>query len=93
MDMVRGLRHLHSQMQKRDLEELTMRLSTVIPLLLSVLLVLVLSLVAWGVVRLRRRAVGDTPWDAESGLLLGLLLLGVFALGVFLTYVLLGLGA
>jgi hypothetical protein len=81
------------QTQKRDPEELTMKLSTAIPLLLSVLLGLVLSLVVWGVVRLRRRTVGDRSWDAESGLLLGLLLLGVFALGVFLTYVLLGLGA
>jgi hypothetical protein len=70
-----------------------MKLSTTIPLLLSVLLGLMLGLVAWGVVRLRRRGVENRAWDTESGLLLGLLLLGIFALGVFLTYVLLELGA
>jgi hypothetical protein len=69
-----------------------MKLMSVIPLLLSVLVGLVLGLMAWNILRLRRRAADDGPVDTGNGLLLGLLILGAVALGMFLTYVLVGLG-
>jgi hypothetical protein len=59
-----------------------------VPLLLIVLVTLVLSLVGWGFMRSTRRGIVDTPREARSDVLLGLLLLAAFALGVFLTYVL-----
>ena len=64
-----------------------------IPLLLLVLVGFMLGLVAWGVLRLRRRAVDDAFLDTDNRILVGLLVLGVLALGVFLTYLLLGLAA
>jgi hypothetical protein len=69
-----------------------MKLMSVIPLLLSVLVGLVLGLMAWNILHLRRRAADDSPVDTGNGLLLGLLILGALALGMFLTYVLVDLG-
>jgi len=62
-----------------------------IPLLLSILVGLVLGLVTWGLLRLRRQE-DDSQAASPDGALLGLLALAAFALGAFLTYALLGLG-
>jgi hypothetical protein len=69
-----------------------MKLMSAIPLLLLILVGLMLGLVAWGVLRLRRRAVDDVLPDTDNFVLMGLLVLGVLAFGVFLAYLLLGLG-
>ena len=70
-----------------------MKLMSAIPLLLLVLVGFMLGLVAWGVLRLRRRAVDDAFLDTDNRILVGLLVLGVLALGAFLTYLVLGLAA
>jgi hypothetical protein len=51
---------------------------------------LVLALVTWGLLRLRRQQDGS-PIASPDGALLALLALAAFALGAFLTYALLGL--
>jgi hypothetical protein len=61
-----------------------------IPLLLSLLVGLVLGLVTWGLLRLRRQKDGFLS-ASPDGALLALLALAAFALGAFLTYALLGL--
>lgn len=61
-----------------------------IPILLSVLVGAVLSLVVWGLQRSRSHVVGDSVMGTRGDVLLGLLVLAAFALGVFLTYVLIG---
>jgi hypothetical protein len=70
-----------------------MELTNAVPLLLVVLVGFMLSLVAWGILRLRHRAVDDAFLDSDNGILVGLLALGVVALGLFLAYLLLGLRA
>ncbi len=62
-----------------------------IPLLLSLLVGLVLGLVTWGLLRLRRYQDEAQAASLDSALLV-LLALAAFALGAFLTYALLGLG-
>ena len=62
-----------------------------IPLLLSALVGLVLALVTWGFLRLRRH-LDEAQAASPDGALLVLLALAAFALGAFLTYALLGLG-
>jgi NhaP-type Na+/H+ or K+/H+ antiporter len=62
-----------------------------IPLLLSILVGLVLGLVTWGVLRLRRQR-DESQSTSPDGVLLALFALAAFALGAFLTYALLGLG-
>ena len=61
-----------------------------IPILLSVLVGAVLSLVVWGLRRSRSHVVGDSVMETRDDVLVGLLVLAAFALGVFLTYVLIG---
>jgi len=61
-----------------------------IPILLSVLVGAVLSLVVWELRRSRNYVVGDAVMVTRDDALLGLLVLAAFALGVFLTYVLIG---
>ena len=69
-----------------------MKLMNAIPLLLLILVGLMLSLVAWGVLRLRQRAVDDAVPEADNFILAGLLVLGVLAFVVFLAYLMLGVG-
>lgn len=59
------------------------------PLLLSLLVGLLLSLIVWDVLYARRRAVNDALMKHQDEFLLGLLILAAFALGVFVTYLLL----
>lgn len=67
-----------------------MRLSGVIPLVISIMLGFLLGLVTVGFLRPRHSPTeGSVPWGGD-GLLLGLLTLAAFAIGVFLTYVLFG---
>lgn len=61
----------------------------VVPVLLSTLMGLLLSLVTWGFLRVRNQEAGDTPMRSRDDVLLGLLMLAAFALGVFVTYLLL----
>jgi hypothetical protein len=60
-----------------------------IPLMISVLTGLLLGLVTWGLLRLRRSR-KDAPMETDDDVLLGLLALAAFSLGAFLTYLLLG---
>jgi uncharacterized membrane protein len=69
-----------------------MKLMNAIPLLLLILVGLMLSLVAWGVLRLRQRAVDDALPETDNLILVGLLVLGVLAFAVFLAYLMLGIG-
>ena len=62
-----------------------------IPVLVSILAGLVLALVTWGLLRLRRHG-EDAQAASPDGALLALLAVAAFALGAFLTYALLGLG-
>jgi hypothetical protein len=61
-----------------------------IPILLSVLVGAVLSLVVWGLRRSQSQIAGDPVMGTRDDVLLGLLVLAAFALGIFLTYVLIG---
>ena len=69
-----------------------MELMNAIPLLLLILIGLMLSLVAWGVLRLRRRPVDDAIPETDNWILVGLLVLGVLGFVVFLAYLMLGIG-
>jgi len=69
-----------------------MELMNAIPLLLLILIGLMLGLVAWGVLRLRRRTVDDALPETDNSILVGLLVLGVLGLVVFLAYLMLGVG-
>jgi hypothetical protein len=60
-----------------------------VPFLLSVLIGLLLSLVTWGFLRVRRHATEDDSLEMRDDVLLALLVLAVFALGAFITYILL----
>jgi hypothetical protein len=60
-----------------------------IPLLLSVLVGLLLSLIVWGLLRARHHEAGGSLMGTWDNLLLGLLVLAGFALSAFLTYLLL----
>lgn len=62
-----------------------------IPLLIGIVVGLLLSVIAWNVIRARRQTTGDTTVDLQAQLLLGLLLVAVFSAGVFITYLLLRL--
>ncbi|NOZ28805.1 MAG: hypothetical protein GXP39_12235 [Chloroflexi bacterium] len=59
------------------------------PLLLSILVGLLLSFIAWGFFRVQGHDTSDTLVKPRDDILLGLLVLAAFALGVFVTYVLL----
>jgi len=63
-----------------------------VPILLSILVVLSISLVAWGIIRLPGQQQDDALMGAHGDLLLGLLILAAFISGVFLTYLLLRTG-
>jgi hypothetical protein len=58
-------------------------------LLLSVLIALLLGLVTWGFLRVRRHATEDDSLETRDDMLLALLVLAVFCLGAFITYILL----
>jgi hypothetical protein len=62
-----------------------------IPVLLAIMTGLVISLTAWGFLRVRRREVVDTPLWRLDPLLLVLLVIAIFALGVFVIVLVLGL--
>lgn len=64
----------------------------VIPLFLSVYVGLLLGLVAWGYLRVRRSEFGDIIAGTWDGALLELLVLAVFTTGIFLAYVVLDIG-
>jgi hypothetical protein len=75
----------------RVLGERIMKLFGTIPLMLSVLVGFLLSLVTVRLLRLRHSATeGSLPGSGDA-LLLGLLALAAFAMGAFLTYLLVGL--
>ncbi len=61
-----------------------------IPILLSVLVGAVFTLLVWGLRRSQSHIAGDPVMGTRDDVLLGLLMLAAFALGVFLTYVLMG---
>ena len=63
-----------------------------IPILLSILVGLLISLVVWGLVRPPRQQTGDTWIETRDDLLMGLLMLAAFVSGAFLTYVVLRVG-
>jgi uncharacterized membrane protein len=62
------------------------------PILLGLLVALLVSLVVWGLVRLRSQQTNDLLMRTRDDLLLGLLVLAAFISGAFLTYVLLRVG-
>jgi len=62
------------------------------PLLLSVLVLLLLGLVAWGFLKLQAGEPGDSLAGTRDGLMLAFLVLAVIALGTFLVYGLLSVG-
>jgi hypothetical protein len=66
-----------------------MSLIHTIPLLLSVLAGLLLGLITWGFLRVRRHATEDNFIETRDDVLLALLILASFFLGAFLTYFLL----
>ncbi len=61
------------------------------PLLVGIVVGLLLSVIAWSVIKARRQTTVDTTVDLQAQLLLGLLLVAVFSAGVFITYLLLRL--
>ena len=63
-----------------------------VPILLSILVGLLISLVVWGLVRSPRQQTGDTWIETRDDLLMGLLVLAAFVSGAFLTYVVLRVG-
>ena len=62
------------------------------PILLGLLVALLVSLVVWGLERLRSQQTDDLLMRTRDDLLLGLLVLAAFISGAFLTYVLLRVG-
>ena len=72
-------------------KERVCRLFRAVPILLSILVGLLISLVVWGLVRPPRQQTGDTWIETRDDLLIGLLVLAAFVSGAFLTYVLLEL--
>jgi hypothetical protein len=66
-----------------------MSLLHTVPFLLTVLIGLLLGLVTWGFLRVRRHATEDDSVEMRDDVLLALLVLAVFSLGVFVTYILL----
>ena len=64
----------------------------VIPLFISLYVGVVLGLVAWGYLQMRRPAIGDILTWNGTGILLALLLLAVFTTGIFMAYVVLDIG-
>jgi hypothetical protein len=60
------------------------------PVLLGLVVLLLISLVVWGLVRSRDRQADVWP-KTHDELLLGLLVLAAFIAGAFLTYIFLGL--
>lgn len=63
----------------------------IIPPLLSLLVGLVISGIAWGLVRSRRQVVNDALMGTRDNLLLGFLILAAFILGACVTYFLLSI--
>jgi uncharacterized protein YacL len=60
-----------------------------IPLLVGIVVGLLLSVIAWSVVKTRREPASETTVDVQQQVLLGLLLVAVFGAGIFVTYLLL----
>jgi len=60
-----------------------------IPLLLGIVVGVLLSVIAWSVIKARRQTTDDTTVDLQEQVLLWLLLVAVFGAGVFITYFLL----
>jgi hypothetical protein len=60
-----------------------------VPFLLSILIGLLLSLVTWGFLQVRRHATEDDVLETRDNVLLALLILAAFSLGAFITYILL----
>jgi hypothetical protein len=61
----------------------------VVPLLLSALVGLLVGLVTWGFLRVRRHATEDSIIETRDEVLLALLALAAFSLGAFVSYALL----
>jgi tetrahydromethanopterin S-methyltransferase subunit C len=68
---------------------MVMNLVRTIPLLVSILVGLLLGVLTWGVLRIRRPASGQPLIDTSDDVLLVLLALAAFSLGAFVTFVLL----
>jgi hypothetical protein len=66
-----------------------MSLMHTVPLLLSILVGLLLGLVTWGFLRIRRHTADDDLVETRDEILFGMLAFAVFSLGAFVTYVLL----
>jgi hypothetical protein len=58
-----------------------------VPLLLSILVGLLLGLVTWGFLRVRRHATEDDFVETRDDVMLALLVLAAFSLGAFITYI------
>jgi ABC-type amino acid transport system permease subunit len=63
-----------------------MQSARAVPLLLSILVGLVVSLIAWGLVRYLRTGPNDRPMETRDDLLVGLLILAAFIMGACVTY-------
>jgi hypothetical protein len=61
----------------------------IIPLLLSALVGLLVGLVTWGFLRVRRHATEENLIETRDEVLLALLAVAAFSLGAFVSYVLL----
>jgi hypothetical protein len=66
-----------------------MSLLRTIPLLVSILVGLLLGILTWGLLRIRRPVSGESLLDTGDDVLLALLALAAFSLGAFVTFVLL----
>ena len=61
------------------------------PILLSVLVILALGLIVWGIIRIRGNSAGSVLASPRDDLLFGGLILAAFSAGVFATFILLGM--
>ena len=62
-----------------------------IPLLVGIVVGMLLSVIAWSVLKARRQTTSDTIVDLQQQVLLGLLFVAVFGAGIFITYLVLRL--
>ena len=79
---------------RRRIADLGVRMSSVraIPILLSILVGLLISAVAWEILRSRSRQNNDATLETSDGLLLGLLVLAALVSSIFAAYILLRAG-
>jgi hypothetical protein len=78
-----------SSVQNRQAKDQVMFVEQAIPLLVGILVGVLLSVVAWSVMKTRQQTTGDKTVDLQERVLFWLLLVAVFGAGVFITYLLL----